>query len=94
MQTEQTNPQSGTAAIVVTYNRRALLVQCLERLLSQTLPLERIYVIDNASTDGTAEVIPAHERIEYLRLSDNLGGPTASPGASNMRWRPITPICG
>jgi rhamnopyranosyl-N-acetylglucosaminyl-diphospho-decaprenol beta-1,3/1,4-galactofuranosyltransferase len=64
----------GTAAVVVTYNRRDLLVQCLQCLLDQSLPLERIYVIDNASTDGTPDVIPQHERIHYLRLPENLGG--------------------
>ncbi|MBB5233667.1 glycosyltransferase [Deinococcus budaensis] len=64
----------GTAAVVVTYNRKALLVKCLRSLLNQTAPLARIYVIDNASTDGTPEVIPADERVTYLRLDRNLGG--------------------
>lgn len=67
-------PATGTAAIVVTYNRKELLVKCLDSLLRQTQPLERIYVIDNASTDGTEGVIPEHERVTYLRLEQNLGG--------------------
>ncbi|GBF06214.1 glycosyltransferase [Deinococcus aerius] len=67
-------PASGVAAVVVTYNRKELLVKCLDSLLRQTEPLARIYVIDNASTDGTSEVIPAHERVTYLRLEQNLGG--------------------
>lgn len=64
----------GTAAVVVTYNRKDLLARCLDTLLRQSEPLARIYVIDNASTDGTAEVIPDHERVTYLRLEQNLGG--------------------
>jgi len=64
----------GTAAVVVTYNRKDLLVRCLDTLLRQTEPLAQIYVIDNASTDGTADVIPDHERVTYLRLERNLGG--------------------
>ncbi|MBB5233861.1 glycosyltransferase [Deinococcus budaensis] len=64
----------GTAAVVVTYNRKALLARCLDTLLRQSEPLARIYVIDNASTDGTADVVPDHERVTYLRLEHNLGG--------------------
>ncbi|HEX8104368.1 MAG TPA: glycosyltransferase family 2 protein [Solirubrobacteraceae bacterium] len=41
-------------AFVLTRNRKALLVECLRGLLAQTRPPERIVVLDNASTDGTA----------------------------------------
>ncbi len=65
------------AAIVVTYNRKALLIECLEALLNQTRPLDAVYVIDNASTDGTAELLEQHglmKRIHYERLEHNGGG--------------------
>ncbi|MFC5850062.1 glycosyltransferase family 2 protein [Deinococcus petrolearius] len=65
---------SHTAAVVVTHNRKALLRECLEALLGQSTPPGRIYVIDNASTDGTADVIPDDGRVTYLRLEQNLGG--------------------
>ncbi|MCD6105633.1 MAG: glycosyltransferase, partial [Thermosipho sp. (in: Bacteria)] len=38
-------------AVVVTYNRKELLLECLEALRKQTRPLDAIYLIDNASTD-------------------------------------------
>ena len=41
------------AAIVVTYNRKQLLKECLNAILNQTAEVERIIVINNASTDGT-----------------------------------------
>jgi len=44
-------------AIVVTYNRKALLVECLETIRKQTRPVDAIYIIDNASTDGTPELL-------------------------------------
>ncbi len=44
-------------AIVVTYNRKLLLGECLNSLLNQTYPLDAIYIIDNASTDGTLEYL-------------------------------------
>lgn len=43
------------AAVVVTYNRKKLLIECLEALRRQTKPLQTIYIIDNASTDGTPQ---------------------------------------
>ncbi|MEW5800501.1 MAG: glycosyltransferase family 2 protein [bacterium] len=45
------------AAIVVTYNRKQLLAECLDALLNQSYPLDAIFLIDNASTDGTAEYL-------------------------------------
>lgn len=45
------------AAVVVTYNRKELLMECLEALMKQTRPLQAIYIIDNASTDGTPELL-------------------------------------
>ncbi len=67
-------PASGTAAVVVTHNRKDLLLKCLQALLDQSAPLDRVYVVDNASTDGTAEALPHDARLMYLRLNENLGG--------------------
>jgi len=44
-------------AVVVTYNRKNLLLECLEALRKQTRPIQGIYLIDNASTDGTPELL-------------------------------------
>lgn len=41
------------AAVIATYNRRELLTRCLDALLRQTRAADTIYIIDNASTDGT-----------------------------------------
>ncbi len=48
-------PAARVAAVVVTYNRKALLLECVRALLGQTAPPAAIHVIDNASTDGTRE---------------------------------------
>lgn len=42
------------AAIVVTYNRKILLGQCLDGVLKQTRPVDALFIVDNCSTDGTA----------------------------------------
>lgn len=63
-------------AVVVTHNRVALLADVLAGLQSQNLPLERVVVVDNASTDGTAEFLEGLPRsvFETIRLPENLGG--------------------
>lgn len=44
-------------AVIVTYNRRELLHRCLERLAAQKRPADAIVVVNNGSTDGTAELL-------------------------------------
>lgn len=44
-----------TAVLVVTYNRVNLLKENIEALLNQTRNDLDIYIVDNASSDGTAE---------------------------------------
>jgi GT2 family glycosyltransferase len=61
-------------AVVVTYNRRALLEQCLDALRAQTRPPDRILVVDNASTDGTAEWVRGQDDVVALLLDENVGG--------------------
>lgn len=67
---------SKTWAVVVTWNRRALLEQCLDHLAAQTRPCDRILVVDNASDDDTADWLDRvwAGRIDRLRLSTNTGG--------------------
>ncbi|QYC12021.1 glycosyltransferase [Brevundimonas nasdae] len=65
----------GVWAVVVTWNRRVLLEQCLQALMAQTRACDRVLVVDNASDDGTAERLAAWgDRITVLRLDRNTGG--------------------
>lgn len=66
-------------AIVVTYNRKKLLKECLESLLEQTLKLDKIIIIDNNSTDNTFEYLKEkgileNKSIYYKKLNKNIGG--------------------
>ncbi len=64
----------SVTAAVVTYNRKDLLVEGVDAILRQTHPVDRVYVIDNASTDGTEELFRGRSDVEYVRLEGNLGG--------------------
>ncbi len=69
--------ENKVAAVVVTYNRKELLKQCIERLLSQEEKSCDVLIIDNASTDGTAEMVREEypfPQLIYWNMSTNLGG--------------------
>jgi GT2 family glycosyltransferase len=59
--------------VVVSWQGRQLIAPCLASLRRQTLP-HRVVVVDNASTDGTAEFLAAeHPEVDVVRTSENLG---------------------
>ena len=60
------------SGVVVTFNRKKLLLECLHSLKNQTYPPDAIFVIDNASTDGTPEALLEEGYITKLpKLTNN-----------------------
>ncbi|MGN0361317.1 MAG: glycosyltransferase family 2 protein [Bilifractor sp.] len=69
--------QEKTAAIVVTYNRKELLMENIQALQAQTWPDLDILIIDNHSTDGTREMVEpllSDPSVRYVDTGSNLGG--------------------
>ena len=62
------------SVIVVTFNRGKVLKYCLERLLNQTAQNYEIVVIDDGSTDNTAD-LPEIKRVRYFKNSRQMGQP-------------------
>lgn len=80
---EQDVAKKSVAAVVVTYNRKDLLLECLDCLSRQDLAglaagyELQVIVVDNASTDGTEQALaPLVEQgsIAYYNTGENLGG--------------------
>lgn len=66
-------------AVIVTYNRKELLKECLRAICQQTKKVKKIVVINNASTDGTEEIFKNGQefdspQIELHTMERNLGG--------------------
>jgi GT2 family glycosyltransferase len=62
-------------AVVVTHDRRDLLTQALAAIDAQTRRADAVVVVDNASSDGTPELL--HRRfpaVDVLALPHNTGG--------------------
>ena len=68
-------PVGEVWAIVVTRDRRDLLSGCLAALEAQERAPDRVLVVDNASSDGTPDMVRAeHPSVELLSLRVNEGG--------------------
>jgi GT2 family glycosyltransferase len=62
-------------AVIVTYNRRAMLLESLTAVHGQSRPANSVVVIDNASTDGTAAAVRARfPGVRLVELPSNTGG--------------------
>jgi GT2 family glycosyltransferase len=57
------------SAVTITWNSREVISGCLESLLAEGTDIAEIIVVDNASTDGTRELI--REQYPTVRLIEN-----------------------
>jgi GT2 family glycosyltransferase len=81
----------AVAVIIVNYNGGRHLPRCLEALGRQTVGDFSVIVIDNASTDGSADrVAECHPHVTLVRASQNLGFAGGNnlglKHAGRMRW--------
>src|SRR3954470_24060115 len=59
---------------IVTYNSGRFIKRCLESVLAQKYPLKEIIVVDNASTDGTVDLLEQFEdRCTVYYNDENIG---------------------
>jgi GT2 family glycosyltransferase len=79
------------ASVTVAYNAARVLPRQMEALLRQTRSLQEIVVVDNSSTDGTAQLLAQrYPQVTVLRMSENLGAGgalEAGVGYSALRKR-------
>lgn len=66
------------AVVIVTYNREGLLRECVKNVENQTAAPGSIIIVNNASTDSTAdylkELSKKDKRYDIISLSQNIGG--------------------
>ena len=73
-------------ACIITFNRRDILLECLRAVYSQTHAVSGVLVLDNASTDGTDEMLASEGFLSrpgfiYHRNAVNSG---VSPGFEQL----------
>ena len=63
--------------VIVTYNRLALLKECLAAIEKQTYPIHKVIVIDNCSTDSSRTIIRTlgkrDSHVQYIFNIKNFG---------------------
>ena len=83
-------PDATVCAAIVTYNSARYIRRCLEAVLLQRGVLLDIVVVDNGSTDGTAdELADFRERVRLIPCGRNLGFAAAQNlaiRASSAEW--------
>lgn len=72
----------SVTAIIPVHNRADLLAQLLDSVAAQTVPLSEIIVVDNASSDGAADLARARGCTVIARASN-----TGFAQAVNAGWR-------
>ncbi len=80
----------GATFVIVNWNRRALLQQCLHSLEQQTRSDFDVVLVDNGSTDESLECLPQFPRlsIAVIRNAENRGfAPAVNQGIRQARGR-------
>jgi glycosyltransferase involved in cell wall biosynthesis len=65
------------SVVVTTYNRASVLPRCIDSILAQSLSSFELIVVDDASSDDSAQVVGSYRdsRLRYERLPRNAGAP-------------------
>src|SRR5690349_9838038 len=67
--------EMNVTAVVVTYNRRHMLLESVAAVLAQSRAPDAVIVVDNASEDGTADAVRrAFPDVQLTELARNSGG--------------------
>src|SRR3954452_6221681 len=75
---------------IITYNSGRFIKRCLESVLAQKYPLKEVVIVDNASTDGTVDLLEQFEdRCRVYYNNENIGFAAAQNqaiGLSRGEW--------
>lgn len=63
----------SVSVIIVNYNSGELLLRCVQHCLRQAVLPDAIFVVDNASSDGSVQAVEGLPRVHLLRMEQNIG---------------------
>ncbi|MBP9853996.1 MAG: glycosyltransferase [Candidatus Omnitrophica bacterium] len=58
--------ESRISVVVPAYNCEKTIARCIECILGQSHPVDEIIIVDDGSTDRTAEIIKAFKTVQYV----------------------------
>ncbi len=76
---------ADVSVVIVSYNTRAQLRRCIDSVDRAC----EVIVVDNASSDGSIEMLRADERVRLIENGENLGFGTANNQGIAVAKRPL-----
>lgn len=79
-------PESVSISVVIPVKNEAKKIRaCIEGILSQTIPVKEIVVVDSGSTDGTLDILKEYEKVKVVEIpgSEFNHGLTRNLGVQN-----------
>jgi glycosyltransferase involved in cell wall biosynthesis len=75
------------SAVIPAFNRRAYIVRSIDSVMRQTVPVDEILVVDDGSTDGTADIVKETygEAVRVVRQPNSGPGPARRRGILEAR---------
>jgi len=65
-------PEAGLVSIIIPcYNQAHFLHEAIQSVLAQTYPHREIFIVDDGSTDNTAEVTAGYRDVRYIRQENS-----------------------
>lgn len=64
---------ADVTVIIVTWNAAEVIGRCLDALHQQTIKARQIVIVDNASSDATAELVSRYSGVQWIPLQQNVG---------------------
>jgi glycosyltransferase involved in cell wall biosynthesis len=81
IKTELQSPLNTVTVIIPAYNREVLIERAIKSIQNQTIPVNEIIIVDDASEDNTEALIrklaESDKRIKYIKLAKNSGAQAA-----------------
>jgi glycosyltransferase involved in cell wall biosynthesis len=77
---------TSISAIIPVHNGAAFISEALRGVKSQTLPADEIIVVDDGSSDGSADIV-RREHPDVILIAQPRGGPAAARNAGARRAR-------
>jgi glycosyltransferase involved in cell wall biosynthesis len=87
------NLSPGVDVVIAAWNARATLSETLDSLLVQNVPDLRVIVVDDGSTDGTAEVAAAYAGRGVTCMRQPNSGTCAAPRNAGLRTGRARYLC-
>ena len=82
-------PEAGLVSIIIPcYNQAHFLHEAIQSVLAQTYPHREIFIVDDGSTDNTAEVTAGYRDVRYIRQENSGVSAARNTGLAKPRRIP------